>query len=1125
MARVLVRPDRQIARTSHRYDPRVQFGILGPLEVAEDGRAIPVPGAKLRALLCLLVLDAGRVVPAERLIEGVWGDDLPANPANALQARVSQLRRLFGSERIQSRPSGYLLVAGSDDIDASRFETLAAQGRAALASGDARQAATIMTEALALWRGSPLGELADTELGRTEAVRLGELRLSIIEDRTEAELNLGRHAELVSELQAVVAEHPLRERLRGQLMVALYRSGRQAEALRAYQQGRTTLVDELGIDPGPALQQLEAAILTQDPVLDLPDGHGVEQLVGTTGAAGASSASRPNGASPRRPAARPAIGGSLSNFVGRRDELVQVTKLMGQARLVTITGPGGAGKTRLAVEVGTKLQPAVPDGVWLVELAPISDPASLAWTVAEALGVRDAAAFVRAGQGTQGLPPADERLAEYLGGKSPVLLLDNCEHVVTAVAELVVTLLARCPELRVLATSREPLGVPGELQWAIPPLSSPGKGASEAEVATSEAVLLFAQRAAAVQPSFVLQPEMASTVADICRRLDGLPLAIELAAARVKVMPVAQIAERLDNRFHLLTGGMRTALPRHRTLRALVDWSYDLLTEPERIGFGQLSVFAGGCGLEAAEHVCGDAGIDEGEVIDVVAHLVDKSLVVAGSGIDGTARYRMLETLRQYGLETLAARGQATEARQRHLRWCLALAEEAEPQMRGPGQRQWLDRLEADQDNFRAALDWTIGRGDTESALRLGSCLAWFWWVRGRQREGRAWLENALASRGPADRRFRVNALSWAGYLATDHDLEQAISWGAEAVAASADVAPAIRARAQLRLATSLVRALDHDRLAQLVAEAIPPLERDGDDWWIGWAYNVASFDALFRGDLEAAAAACRQSLARFEASGSNWGKGRTLHKLAIIAELRGDDKTASALYYDSLGFARSLGLDEVVAVMLVQLAAVVARDGDAKQAEELRAESRALVRALARIESDPTGASGPGRIARRRSDLARADGLFVESLAWYRQAGVTNGAAASLLGLGFLAERRDDHAEAARRYREALDVSVAADDISTIASAADGLARVGIATGDHAWGATLLGGLQRLRTSAASPRARSEQVDVDEAIVIAQASLGASGLGAAWAAGESLTASGVIAMALAESGPAPESG
>jgi predicted ATPase/DNA-binding SARP family transcriptional activator len=1049
-------------------------------------------------------------------MEGVWGNDLPANPANALQARVSQLRKILGPELVASRPAGYLLTARGDDIDASRFETLAGRGRTALASGDDRQAATILAEALALWRGPPVVDLADTELGRTEAVRLDELRLSVVEDRAEAELNMGRHAELVGELQTVVSEHPLRERLRGQLMLALYRSGRQAEALRVYQEGRRTLIDDLGIDPGHALQQLEAAILAQDPALDMPEGRGVEHLAGVPAPGEAAGVPGASDAPSGPPPARAAIGGSLSSFVGRRDEVAQVIKLMAEARLVTITGPGGAGKTRLASEIGAKLQPSIPDGVWLVELAPLFEPASLAWTVAQMLGVRDTAAVVRIENDAQRLPAAEERLAEYLRGKAPVLILDNCEHLVAAVAELVATLLAGCPDLRVLATSRESLGVAGEVQWPIPPLGSPAAGASDAEAATSDAVLLFVQRASAVQPAFVLQPELMPAVGDICRRLDGLPLAIELAAARVKVMPVAQIAARLDDRFHLLTGGTRTVLPRHRTLRALVDWSYDLLTDPERTAFDQFSVFSGGWSLEAAEHVCAAAGIEAGEVIDVIAHLVDKSLVVAGSGIDGTARYRMLETLRQYGLEALGARGQVIECRQRHLGWCVVLAEEAEPQMRGPAQRQWLDRLEADQDNLRAALDWSIGRGDSESALHLGTNLAWFWWVRGRQREGRAWLENALATSGPVDRSTMVNALSWAGYLATDHDLDRAISWGEEAVAASAGLAAPIRARAQLRLATSLVRALDHDRLAQLVAEAIPPLEDDGDDWWVGWAHNVASFDALFRGDLAAAEVACRQSLARFEASGSSWGKGRTLHKLAIVAELRGDDETAVALYHDSLRLARSLGLDEVVAVMLVQLAAVVMRHGDPKQAEELRAESRTLVRALARIDSDPTAPTGPGRIARRRSDLARADGLFVESLAWYRHAGAPSSVIISLLGLGFLAERRDDQAEAARRYREALDVAVDVDDIPATASAAEGLARVAIASGDHAWGATLLGGVQTLRAAAGSPRARSEQIDVDEAIGMAQASLGGPGFGAALATGEALTARGVIAMARA---------
>ena len=431
-------------------------------------------------------------------------------------------------------------------------------------------------------------------------------------------------------------------------------------------------------------------------------------------------------------------------------------------------------------------------------------------------------------------------------------------------------------------------------------------------------------------------------------------------------------------------------------------------------------MFVGGCPLDGAEQVCAGAGVDPGDVIDVVAHLVDKSLLVAGQGPDGTARYRMLETLRQYGLDKLATAGRLDADRQRHLEWCLALAEQAEPQMRGASQRQWLDRLEADHDNLRAALDWAMRRDDTERALRLGGALAWFWWVRGHQREGRAWLEDALATDGPVDRPTRVTALSWAGYLATDHDLERAISWGEDAVAASAGLDEQVRARAQMRLATSLVRAGDHERIALLVAEAIPPLERCGDDWWVGWAHNVASFDALFRGDLAAAESACRQSFDRFVATGSSWGKGRTLHKLAIIAELRGDDERAAADYYESLAFARSLGLDEVVAVMLVQLAALVARRGDRQDADDLRAESRGLVRALGRIDSDHSDRAGSGIIARRRSDLARAAGLFEESLAWYRQAGVPSGAALSLSGLGFLAETRDDHAEATRRYRDA---------------------------------------------------------------------------------------------------------
>ena len=531
----------------------VEIGLLGPLEVFDDaGDPLVLAGGKLAALLAVLALRAGQVVSAERLMDDLWGPDAKASAANSLQGLVSKLRRVLPAGVVVTRPPGYLLAVAPEAVDVGRFERMVVAGREAAAGGDAAAAAELLREALGLWRGPALAEFAYDEFAQSEVVRLGEARLAAFEDRIEADLACGCHAELIGELQALVSEHPLRERLRGQLMVALYRSGRQADALRCYQDGRTTLVDELGIDPGPALQRLEAAVLAHDPALDPPAVTRTDDVAEVPGLPSAG-----------RSLPWAAMTGSLTSFVGRTTELVEVTKLMGEARLVTITGPGGAGKTRLAVEVGTQLQASVPDGVWLVELAPLSDPSSLPRAVAAVLGVREPTSVAPTpGGGPEGPPREEEWLVEYLGAKNALLVFDNCEHVVEAAAGLVQRLLAHCSQLRVLATSREPLAVPGEVQWPIPPLGSPVVGASEAEVASSEAVRLFTERAAAVQPSFILTPKTALVVADICRRLDGIPLAIELAAARVKVLPVAQIAERLDDRFHLLTGGMRTALPR-----------------------------------------------------------------------------------------------------------------------------------------------------------------------------------------------------------------------------------------------------------------------------------------------------------------------------------------------------------------------------------------------------------------------------------------------------------------------------------------------------------------------------------------------------------------------------------
>jgi DNA-binding SARP family transcriptional activator len=552
----------------------MEFRILGPLEVHDDSAPVRVPGAKERALLADLLVNAGRVVPADRLVEDLWGEHPPGNPANTLQGRVSALRRALGSAgsgMVVTRPPGYALNVDPGQVDATRFERLVAEATAT-AAGDGPRAARLLEEALGLWRGPALAEFADQPWAQAEAARLEELRLAATEALVDLRLAAGGHAGLVGELEGLVAAHPTRERLRGQLMVALYRSGRQADALGAYTEAREVLAEELGIDPSPELQRLYQAILVQDPALEattLDRGPGRHNL-------------------PER----------LTSLVGRDEELRELAKLVEQHRLVTVLGPGGAGKTSVAVELARQLAPGVPDGVWLVELAGLADPALLAEVVVAALGLVEEA-------GGAAPPPAPERLATFVADKALLLVLDNCEHLVGACAELAQRLLAAGPEVKVLATSRAVLGVPGEVVWPVPPLAVPeapdpevipapggatGPGPAAAAdapeaLARYDAVRLFWERAAAADPGFALDAASAPAVAELCRRLDGLPLAIELAAARVRFLPPAEIVARLGDRFGLLAGGSRTVAARQRTLRATVDWSWELLEQREQVLF------------------------------------------------------------------------------------------------------------------------------------------------------------------------------------------------------------------------------------------------------------------------------------------------------------------------------------------------------------------------------------------------------------------------------------------------------------------------------------------------------------------------------------------------------------
>ncbi|MFI7638246.1 BTAD domain-containing putative transcriptional regulator [Nonomuraea sp. NPDC049400] len=907
----------------------MRFQILGPTTVlGEDGEPVTLGGPRVRALLTLLALHAGRIVGGEQLVAGMYGPRPPEGVANALQSQVSRLRRALGKDLVEFHPAGYRLVADPQEVDARRFELLAQAGRQALAGGDPGRAATLLREALDLWRGAPL---ADAPHAGSAATALEELRLAATEDRVQADLDLGGHRELVAELRQLTAAHPLRERLRAQLMRALYGSGRQAEALTVYDEARKTLDEELGVEPGAELAAAHLAVLRADPALGAP--------------------------TPPAPRQRGGLRAQLTSFVGRDEEIEQVRARLRANRLVTLIGPGGAGKTRLATEAAER---ATGD-VCFVPLAPVSDGGDVPRAVLAALDIRDTLMY---GPERPAVDPVT-RLVTALADRRLLLVLDNCEHLVAATAELADALLASCPGLRVLVTGREALGITGESILPVAPLRLPPP--EPGNPLDYPAVRLFADRAAAVLPGFAVEAGNAAQVVRICRALDGLPLAIELAAARLRTLSVSDVAARLDDRFRLLTRGSRTALPRHQTLHAVVAWSWDLLDESEQRLARRLSVFLGGARPEAAEQVC---GLPE----EVLFSLAEKSLV---EFVDG--RFRMLETIRAFCAERLAESGEVEQVCEAHAGYYLDLVTTADPWLRTGEQLEWLARLDEEGDDLNAAVRWATESGRLETGLRLLARSACYWWMRGHRVTSAnlaAALLAELGNRRPPgmDEEYIMCVLitAWAGGI--DEGLRAQLVEARQSL--PVDFLPSRVEFLMMLLSAFTGPPGDFDEIFALLLEQIDRLP----PWQRALSYSGAGFVLQQVGRLDEAQAHFELALAGFKAIGERWGTVLVLSGLCALYQEQRDFTTAYALADEALAVARELDAKSEIAEGLCRRGDVLLSLADAAGARADFTRAAGVARRNGSMENLAWAHLGLGEVALFQGEQDEARALLTQA-------------------------------------------------------------------------------------------------------------------------------------------------
>jgi predicted ATPase/DNA-binding SARP family transcriptional activator len=1043
----------------------MRFGVLGPVTAWTDaGDEVTISGVKVRAVLADLAVHAGEPVTADRLVDDLWGGSPDSrNPAGTLSSKVSQLRRALDAAEpgarslVRSPPPGYELVVDPAAVDAVQFAGLVEE-----AGGAAEPAAAVatLTRALALWRGPAYGEFADAEFARGAVARLEEQRLTAHEMLARARLDLGDHAQVADELTELVEAHPWREGLRLAHVLALYRSGRQADALDSFERYRAALVEELGLDPSPEATALQRAVLVQDPSLAAP--------------------------APARPRPVSNLPAPRTGLIGREADLDDLAGSLVDERLVTLTGPGGVGKTSLALAAARLVADGFPDGTWLVELAGVEragahdSPEELAEVVMATLAIRQAT-DLQPGAG------AVDRLAEALRDHRALVVLDNCEQIVDTVAQFVDDLLRTVPDVTVLATSRERLGVPGEVARTVHPLASPPpqEQGDVAVVARASAVRLFVARAGAAGADITLDATSAPLVAALCRRLDGLPLALELAATLVPSLGLAEVVARLGDRFWLLGGRRRGGPPRHRTLAAVIGWSWDLLDDDERRVLRRLAVHADGCGLDAAEAVSSGPDVPAARLAGVLARLVDRSLVVATPAAGGV-RYHLLESVAAYAADRLAEAGEAEAVRRRHLGYHLALAERAQAHLYGGDQLTWLDGLDDETANLRVALDTAVGSGRAEDAQRLAAALGWYWTLRGRLGEARRSLDRALALADDAlaaPTPARARTMVWRAVVASvegDPAASRHRRAALDAVPAIDDPVEATRAVALLGYTSSATG--DIDGAGALLEEARHRSAAVGDRWGEAVALAGLSILAHAGGDGERMAGLSERAGELFAAVGDGWGRVVASTWRAGAAELVGDLDAAARILDEGRLDAERLGLWTELASGLAWSGWIAFERDDLDRAQALGAQAMRLA-----VEQGVRGTQIQAAMvlafaARQSGALDTAEARLRELVAGAEADGEDAAIYLTtvLSELGIVRALRGDAGGALDLHARALDLALAGGYPRDAAYALQGGAAATGAQGRWEDAARLLGAVARQLDDTQLPPSPAEQRDIE---------------------------------------------